>query len=530
MIETLSASELLSDQDWVGRILDTIPDQIYVKDTQCRFLMVNAACARFFNFPAAGLIGKTDYDFFPASLAEQFHAEEMNLLQSGTPVVNREARVCDQMGRARWVVTNKMPLRNAGGEILGLVGLNRDITARKVVDDQVRLQAAALKAAASGVVITDKDGVIQWANPAFTRITGYALDEVIGHNPRIFKSGAHEAAYYRQLWETIQGGQVWRGEIINRHKDGRLVVEDMSITPVRDHAGAITHFIAIRQDVTERKRAQDQLHQLNADLARSQLELLTVCEELQLSNDQLRRTQAQLVQAEKLESIGRLAAGIAHEVKNPLAILLMGVGYLDDAVPADAVSVLASMRDAVERADAIVHELLDFASPRQLELAPVSLNDLIERALLLVRHELLQRGIVVVRELAPQLPVRRVDRIRIEQVFVNLFTNAAHAMPAGGTLTVQTRAAADGAVVAQILDTGTGIAPEHVSKVFDPFFTTKPVGVGSGMGLAVARNILQQHHGELTLANRPTGGAVATVVFHNRKETANGSEESPHCG
>ena len=378
-------------------LLNALPDQFYVKDTQSRFVFVNTATAQFLNHPVAELIGKTDHDLFPRELADQFLVEEKELLASGVPLVNREACIADPATELRWELTTKVALRDDRGQIVGLLGINRDIT--------------------------------------------------------------------------------------------------------------------------DRKRAEKQLQQLNTDLARSQVELLGTYDNLKLA-------QARLIHAEKLESIARLAAGIAHEVRNPLAIMAMGLGYLEDVVPKNTPatdSVLANMRDSILRADAIICELLDFSSPRVLALTDEDVSHLAERSLVLVRHELNRRQIEVRREFAPGLPAQRVDRIRIEQVFVNLFMNAAHAMPAGGQLTVRTFRGETGAVVAEVSDTGGGIAVQHLEKIFDPFFTTKPVGIGSGMGLAVAKSIMTQHGGNLTLANRTGGGVAARLIFPNEKEADHGS-------
>ncbi|MCG3147884.1 MAG: Adaptive-response sensory-kinase SasA [Verrucomicrobiae bacterium] len=384
------ARPAFNTRDWANLVLDSLPDQIYVKDSEGRFVLVNAATAHFFNTTPDAILGRTDFDFFPAGLAEQFASEERALAQSGQPLINREACLTDAQGRARWLLTTKVALRDRAGEFIGVAGVNHDISARK--------------------------------------------------------------------------------------------------------------------------QAAEQLHQFNADLARSQIELLATYENL-------KNTQAKLIQAEKLESIGQLAAGIAHEIKNPLAILLMGVGYFEDCLQTgqpETDTVLHDMRDAVERADAIVRELLDYAAPRELQPTTENLNSVVDRALRLVHHEFSARGIQVVRKFAPALPPRQIDRIRIEQVFINLFMNACHAMPKGGTLTVRT-SLRDADVVVEVLDTGTGIPPEALAKVFDPFFTTKPVGVGSGMGLAVAQQIILQHTGTLEVANRPEGGVQATIVFHNGK-------------
>jgi len=504
----------ISTSEWTHTLLDALPDQIYTKDLEGRFVWVNAATAKFFNLPPDALIGRTDFDFFPAGLAEQFHAEEQELIHSGKGFINREAHITDAEGHPQWIITSKVALRSGLGDSVGVAGINRVITDRKVADEQLRLQVTALNAAAIGVVMTDRTGAILWVNPGFTQMTGYSLEEVIGRNPRLLKSGRQDPAVYQRLWETILGGQVWRSEITNRRKDGTFYDIEAVITPVRDTTGTITNFVAVHQDITARKQSERKLLQLNEDMARSQIELLEVY-------DHLKNTQSKLIQAEKLESIGRLSAGIAHEVKNPLAILLMGVGYFEDSLPAEppeAGTVLNDMRDAVERADAIVRELLDFASPRELETTVEELNSVVTRSLRLVQHEFNVRHITVVREFADHLPSRRIDRIRIEQVFVNLFMNACQAMSKGGTLTVRTFTR-DEAVVVEVLDTGAGIPEAALAKVFDPFFTTKPLGVGTGMGLAVAKQILLQHTGDLELTNRPTGGVQATVIFHNGKES-----------
>ncbi len=413
----------------IQSLLDALPDQFYIKDTHCRFVFVNTASARSLGCPAAEVIGKTDLDFLSRGMADEFMAEEKEVLASGHPLVNRETFLADPPGaKPRWALITKIALRDDHGQIVGLLGINRDITDHKQAEEQLRLHGEALAAAANAIIITDFAGVVRWVNPAFTKLTGYTAEEVIGVNPRILKSGEHDPAFYRQMWETIRSGQVWRGDVVNKRKDGSLYTEEMVITPVRNAGNEITHFIAIKQDVTERKRAQEQLQQLNADLARSQLELLETYENL-------KRAQAVLIQAEKLEIVGRLAAGVAHEVRNPLAIMAMGLGYIEGILPPNqpaATTVVDSMRDAIVRADAIICELLDFSSPRVLDLTDQDVTRLADRSLLLVKHELRRHKIEVMREFAPDLPLQRVDRIRIEQVLVNLFMNAIQAMAEGG--------------------------------------------------------------------------------------------------
>jgi signal transduction histidine kinase len=215
-----------------------------------------------------------------------------------------------------------------------------------------------------------------------------------------------------------------------------------------------------------------------------------------------------------------------HEVKNPLSTLLMGVEYLGDALtnaPEDVAMTLAQMREAVQRADAIVHGLLDIASSGKLRLADDSLNSALEQSLMLVRHELQQKHIHVFRHLDLTLPHLQMDRQKIEQVFINLIINAIYAMPTDGELRVTTKSivTADGrqSVLATIEDNGPGISPEALIRIFDPFFSTKPTGMGSGLGLAVARNIMEMHGGKIEITNRPEGGACATVTLCQQQPT-----------
>ena len=260
----------------------------------------------------------------------------------------------------------------------------------------------------------------------------------------------------------------------------------------------------LQEEVLQRRRAEVRLQQVNADL---------------------HSTQLQLIEAAKMEAVGRMAAGVAHEVKNPLMTLGMGAGYFLQRRPAhaDEAALLQDMKQAVGRASHIINGLLDFARPRPRQLAPADLNEVVDDALKLVRHQLATQKVTVQRQLQPGLPPLPLDRVRMEHVIVNLLTNAAQAMPGGGTVTVRTSMHAGGdrppdqapQIRLDIEDTGEGIPPEHLGRVFDPFFTTKPPGEGTGLGLSIAHRIVQIHGGGVVLANLSSGGACATVTFRS---------------
>lgn len=310
---------------------------------------------------------------------------------------------------------------------------------------------------------------------------------------------------------------------------------------------------ALRRDVTERKRAEAQLKQANLELAAREQALLNALKELEQSHEALQAAHLQLMQAEKMDSVGQLAAGVAHEVKNPLAVLLMGVEYLMKRLPRNASaggeeldSILSDMHEAVKRANGAIRGLLDFSAPRQLKRQAESLNDVIRQALSLVKHDLAKAHIQDVTVLARAVPPLLLDKNKIEQVFVNLFMNAIHAMPQGGTLTVRTsqrvlsdllaghpglgsggggraeaprasaverRGGEEAIVVAEVEDTGAGIPEDTLAKIFEPFFTTKPTGKGTGLGLTVTQEIMHLHGGAILIANRAEGGVRVTLVF-----------------
>ena len=279
---------------------------------------------------------------------------------------------------------------------------------------------------------------------------------------------------------------------------------------------------------TERKRFEERLQTAHDELARSE-------QALRKSHEDLKSAQLQLIQAEKMESIGTLAAGVAHEVKNPLAIMLMGVTFLTKRLGSSdesVVMVLKEIRDAIERADSITRGLLDFSAARQLAVKPEDLNGLVEETLRLVRHELGQNRIVVEKNWGEKLPLVAVDKNQIQQVFVNIFINAVHAMADGGTLRVRTYTkqltetshfegsrkadhfwVGDTAVMAEVEDTGGGIPEEYLARIYDPFFTTKPTGVGTGLGLPVSRKIIELHGGSIDIRNMKSGGVRVTIML-----------------
>jgi signal transduction histidine kinase len=279
------------------------------------------------------------------------------------------------------------------------------------------------------------------------------------------------------------------------------------------------------------KQAEEKLVEINTRLT-------SVVDDLLNSNEALKATQLQLIQAEKLQSLGQMAASVAHEVKNPLSILQMGIECLDEHFfggDEQMNMVVSEMKDAVLRAESVIRDMLDYSSAGDLELRPICVNLVISQTLRFVRHELNRGKVRVVTHFAEDLPPCKLDAPKIEQVFVNVLLNACHAMPEGGALTIETFhkifdagdaepdvpdcesvrfQTGDKIVVVEIRDTGTGIPEEKLQRIFDPFFTTKTSGKGTGLGLSVVRKIIDLHGGTISIANADGGGALVTIVLN----------------
>jgi two-component system NtrC family sensor kinase len=288
---------------------------------------------------------------------------------------------------------------------------------------------------------------------------------------------------------------------------------------------------ALQAEVAERQRAEVRLTVAHEELLRRKRELERTLVDLQEMNRELRFTQLQLIESAKMESVGRLAAGVAHEVKNPLAIIQAGIDHLRTrpfAGDGEVALTLQDLAEAVDRGDSVVSELLDFSAPSELELELLELHPLLEKSLQLVRHELARSQVTVAREFGDQSPRLWLDGNKIEQVLVNIFTNAIQAMPDGGCLTVRTRVEKYTGLVAakqhepilgvgqpvavvEVEDTGPGVEESQLARIFEPFVTTKAAGQGSGLGLTVSQRIVELHSGIIRADDLPDRGLRISI-------------------
>ena len=512
-------------------------------------------------------------------------------------------------GAHLWLEVSNSLISRPGGPVV--LSIFRDITERKATEEQLSVLVRAIEQSPTSVVVTDTQGRIEFVNPRFSAITGYSSDEALGQNLRILKSGMTPDALYRDLWETISDGREWQGEMLNRRRDGTLFWEQVSISPVKNLSGKVTHFVAVKEDITERKRVQQALEESERRF-REMLEhvdllaLLLDCEgRMTFCNDYLCRitgwTREQLMgnncfdlmipetlreeirkgfaphqeneiltadgrrlliawdnttlrgpsgelagmaslgrditsqrmleeqyrQAQKLESLGRLAGGVAHDFNNLLTVIN---GYsemmMNQFHPLDPMRAKTGeiFRAGLRAAD-LTKQLLAFSRKQVIERKVIQLNDLLVEV-----KRMLQRliGDDIRLELSTHAALGHVeaDHSQLHQVLMNLVVNARDAMPRGGILRIETSPLlvleAGGpdwdlppGSYAQLTvsDTGTGMDPETQKHVFEPFFTTKEVDKGTGLGLATVYGIIKQHAGGIQFESRPGEGTTFRLAF-----------------
>ena len=487
-----SEAALRESEAQTRALISAIPDLIFTNRRDGEFLAVHASDPKALFVPPDHFLHRRLETVLPQSVAEQFLKAFAAALDSDAMQELNYALTVggeDRYFEARVVPSTKDTV----------ISIIQDITARKRAELRLQLQSGALEAAANAMVITNREGAIEWANPAFTAISGYSLAEAIGQSPgRLLKSGKHEPAFYRGMWETIAAGNVWHGEVINRRKDGGLFPEEMTITPMRSGTGEITHFIAVKQDITQRKSLE-----------------------------------AQLFQAQKMEAVGLLAGGVAHDFNNVLAVVLMYVGLLQDepTLGRDIRSSLIQLEKEVRRGASLTRQLLTFSRQQAMEPTRLNLNSVVA-GLIKMLHRLLSEQITITHERPAAVMLTEADEGMLEQVVMNLCINARDAMPRGGELKLAVDAVAFTAdspryhaevrpgrfLRLAISDTGSGMDTMTLQRIFEPFFTTKEVGKGTGLGLAIVHGIIKQHRGWIDVES-VLGQGTTFRVFLPESET-----------
>ncbi|MBD3263687.1 MAG: PAS domain S-box protein [Candidatus Omnitrophica bacterium] len=386
---------------------------------------------------------------------------------------------------------------------------------KKIADEEIIKFKAIADKANYGTAIIDTEGKFTYVNEAFAAMHKYEKKELLSENiSLLYPGGEHRrVGILRKILESSESFS--SAELYNKRKDGSVFPVFTTAAVIYNEKGKPLLISLIVADITERKKAE---------------------EELRAAYNKLKETQAQLIHAGKMEIIGRLASGVAHEVKNPLAIMIQGIEYLEKRIKSDDKNIALTinyLKDSVERADDIIRGLLDLSSLSKMNIEKEDLNAVIERSLFLMNYQLDKSRIKVIKDLDSDIPYIDIDKNRLEQVFVNLFWNAIQAISGKGELRVKTyvkKLSGDDiakyadkefftfsqqeVVVVEIEDTGPGIPQKIIRKIYEPFFTTKPKGKGTGLGLSIVKNIIEIHKGFIDIRNKEEeGGAIVTMMF-----------------
>lgn len=373
---------------------------------------------------------------------------------------------------------------------------------------------ALLEAAIDGIISIDDRGLIQTLNPATERLFGYSRAEMVGRNVKMLMPPPYEGQHDSYLASYLATGEkkvIGLGrEVVGRRKDGSTFPMELSVAEGR--VGPDRIFVGIVRDITERARAE-------AAMRKSKAELEQALAEVHAKSDELKAMTQQLWQAAKLASVGELAAGIAHELNNPLGTVSLRIeSVLARTSPDDPNRrALEIIEQETKRMGDLVSNLLQFSRRNEEQSSTVDIGQELTRTVELIHHQFRKRLINVVQEVAPDTPLLYADRQKLRQVFLNLLSNAGDAMPRGGTLTLRASGARlDGgtpAIRVEFSDTGAGIPAEHLAKVMDPFFTTKAEGQGTGLGLAICRRIVQEHRGAIEVLSEVGQGTTVRILL-----------------
>ena len=592
-------------------LVELSPEAVYVHCAGS-FLFMNQAGAELFGAThPADLIG--------TSILERVHPEYRELVRERVHHISEDRQVAP-MVQQRWlrVDGHEFDVVATGTQVQydgknAVLVLAHDVSALRRSEAELRKLSRAVEQSPVTIVITDAQGVIEYANPSFQTTTGYTIAEAIGQNPRVLNSGKQPREFYAELWGRIIAGDQWRGEFHNRKKNGELYWESATISPIKDDTGVITHYLAVKEEITHRKSAEERIREQAAllDVSRDAIAVLTLDlritywnhgaenlygwtsadalaateteklyglrrEELteilrvvraegRWASQQEHRTklgltltidaratlmrdeanhpksvllvcsditermalESSFLRSQRLESLGTLASGIAHDLNNVLSPILISVGFLRRrAQPGPEQESLQLISDSARRGSDIIKQLLQYSRGEEIAGGQVNVG-LVIRDMGRMMQETFPRNLTISVQAPSDLHPVNGDRTRIHQVLLNLCINSRDAMPQGGQLKVHaqnlhvdaaTAAQHDGAragsyVRLLVEDTGTGIPAEQLERIFDPFFSTKPTGQGTGLGLPTVRSIVDQHRGFLKVESEVGVGTKFSVFL-----------------
>ncbi|HRH95052.1 MAG TPA: PAS domain-containing protein, partial [Prosthecobacter sp.] len=484
----MAETEIQRTTSLLRAVADGMPDAVFVKDRAGRYLLFNQGAARLVGKPVEEVIGQDDTALFSPEDARQVMENDRQVMESGKTLTAEE--VLTAAGVTRTYLVTKAPYRDGHGNIIGIVGISRDITDRRRAEDKIREQATLLDKARDAILVRDLDHGIRYWNKSAEDLYGWTAQEVLGR--KASEILYRDLAAFEKAIDVVLSDGEWSGELQQVTKSGEPILIEGHWTLVRDDAGRPQAILAINSDITEKKRLEQQF-----------------------------------LRAQRMESIGTLAGGVAHDLNNVLSPILMSIDLLRlTSRDERSLAVLSTIETSAKRGAEMVKQILSFARGVEGQRMKIDVRQIILDMQHLVQ-DTFPKNIAFRAEMERSLPLFSCDHTQVHQVLLNLCVNARDAMPHGGTLAVSARGlqvdenyagmtpgAKPGAYLKiKVTDTGTGIPPEMLDKIFDPFFTTKEVGKGTGLGLSTVLAIVKSHGGFLNVYSEPGNGTTFSIFF-----------------
>ena len=490
-------AQLKESEEFLRAMIACSPVALYSIDLDGNVLVWNASSERIFGWTTEEVIGN------PLPIISQDNQEEFTkfrrIVLAGKSLAGIEVVRNKKDGSSFPALLSAAPVYDARGQMISIMSAMEDITERKRAEAERERLIAAIEQAGDMVCITDPSGIIQYVNPAFETVTGYSKNETVGRTPRILRSGVQDAAFYRNLWETISSGRTWEGRMVNKRKDGAFFTEEATISPVFDASGRIVNYVAVKHDITEQLRFA-----------------------------------AQFEQAQRMESVGRLAGGVAHDFNNMLGVIIgyaeLGLAEVDPSNP--LYSNLEEILKAAKRSSDITRQLLAFARKQTIALKVLDLNETVESMLKMLRR-LIGEDIDLVWLPESGLWPVKMDPAQIDQILANLCVNSRDAIAGVGEVIIESKNVtfdqvycAEHAgfipgkfVLMAVSDDGCGMDKETLNNIFEPFFTTKDVDQGTGLGLATVYGIVKQNNGFINVYSEQGKGTTFRIYLprHGRE-------------
>jgi PAS domain S-box-containing protein len=516
--ERKSTEAALSKSESLLRtIFATIPDMVWVKDPTGVYLACNRRCEELYGASEADIIGKRDCDFVSREQAELFREQDKEAIASGGACTCEQELRFASDGHREVVQTIKTPMVDADGKIIGILGISRDITERKRTEAQLQRLSQVVEQSPASIMITDTEARLEYVNEAFCRATGFTRQEAIGRSPRILQSGQTARATYEALWDALSHGHAWRGEFLNKRKDGTEHVDMATVAPIRRPDGQVTHYVAALEDVTENRRMAEELdrhrHHLEELVAERTAELAVAREVAEAAN----------------KAKSAFLANMSHEIRTPMNGIVGVIDILSlSRLSEDQAELVATVRESAMTLLRIIDDILDFskieADRMEIERTPVCMADLLEGLCSSLFPIAAKREVDVNLFISPEIPQRILsDEVRLRQLLYNLVGNAIKFSTGRPGLRGRVWVRAESAnadpfrLVLSVADNGIGMTPETAEAIFSPFTqaelsTTRRFG-GTGLGLAICKRLVSLLGGEITVQSALGAGSAFVVTL-----------------